>query len=125
MKRILVVDDDRGIRMLYEAELADEGYEVMTHGHADMLMQTIEKEKPDLVVMDLKLGGSDGLQLIKQIRSAFEELPVILSTAYPAFAFEPKYRTTDCFVEKSSDLTELKVKIKRILDNGGNEVISC
>ena len=125
MKRILVVDNDRGIQMLYEAELTDEGYDVMTHGHADRLVQTIEKEKPDLVVMDLKLGESDGPQLIDRIRSTFEEIPVILSTAYPAFAFDPKYRTTDCFVEKSSDLTELKVKIKRILDNGGNEVISC
>jgi DNA-binding response OmpR family regulator len=121
MKRILVVDDDKGIQMLYQAELTDEGYEVLTHGGAEMLMETIEKEKPDLVVMDLKMGGSDGLQLIRQIRSTFEGIPVILSTAYPAFVLDPEFRATDCFVEKNSDLTELKAKIKGILDNSSKD----
>jgi DNA-binding response OmpR family regulator len=125
MKRILVVDHDRGIQMLYEAELADEGYEVLTHGRADMLMRTIQQEKPDLVLMDLRLGGSDGLKLIERIRSSFDGMPVILSTAYPAFTLDPKLRAPDCFVEKSSDLTELKTKIKLILENGGNNFISC
>jgi CheY-like chemotaxis protein len=67
----------------------------------------------DLVVMDLKMGGSDGLQLIQQIRITFQDIPVILSTGRPAFALEPKLRSGVCFVEKSSDLTELKSKIKK------------
>jgi DNA-binding NtrC family response regulator len=125
MKKILVVDDNRGIQMLYDAELSDEGYDVLSHGHAHMLMRTIEKEKPDLVIMDLKLDGSDGIQLMNKIRSTFQGIPVILSTAYPSFAFDPKYRRGDCFVEKSSDLTALKVKIKRILDDASNDAISC
>jgi DNA-binding response OmpR family regulator len=125
MKRILVVDDDRGIQMLYKAELTDEGYEVLVHGSADMLIQTIEKESPDLVVMDLKLGESDGLQLIQQIRNKFKDMPVILSTAYPAFTLDPKFRTTDCFVEKCSDLRGLKERIKGILENVNHGVFSC
>lgn len=125
MKRILVVDDDRGIRMLYEAELADEGYEVLSLGRTDVLMQTIEEGKPDLVVMDLRLGRDDGLQLIDEIHSSLGSVPVILSTAYPPFTVDPRFGATDCFVEKNSDLTELKEKIKRILDNSGKYAISC
>ena len=125
MKRILVVDNERGIQMLYEAELAEEGYEVLTLDRADRLMQTIEEEKPDLVVMDLRLGGSDGMQLMAQIRERFKKTPVILSTAYPAFILDPKLRATDCFIEKSSDLAELKEKIRRVLDTGRKDAIFC
>jgi DNA-binding response OmpR family regulator len=63
--------------MHYKAELTDEGYEVLPHGHVDMLMEGIEKEKPDLMVMELKMGGSDGLQLIEQVPSTYKQLPVI------------------------------------------------
>jgi CheY-like chemotaxis protein len=90
-----------------------------------MLIQAIEKEKPDLVVMDLKMGGSDGLQLMEQIRRTFKTIPVLLSTAYPAFTLDPKFRATGCFVEKSADLTDLKEKIKNILDKGRDEVHYC
>ena len=118
MEKILEMDDDRGIRMLYEDELSDEGYKVITHDNVDMLMGTIEKEKPDLIVMDLKLTGCDGLKLLEEVRSTYEDLPVILCTAYPAFALDPRSKAADFIVEKRSDLRELKSKIKLILENG-------
>ena len=72
MNKILVVDDDQGVQMLYADELADEGYNVVTCGDGSRLMEFIKKERPDLVVMDMKLGKYDGVNLLQDIRNAFD-----------------------------------------------------
>ena len=111
MSKILVVDDDQGVRMLYADELADEGYEVVTCGDGSRLMEFINKERPDLVVMDIRLGKYDGLDLLQDIRNAYDKLPVIICTAYPSFRQDLKSVAADDYVLKSSDLRELKLKI--------------
>jgi two-component system response regulator (stage 0 sporulation protein F) len=116
MNKILVVDDDQGIRMLYADELTDEGYNVVTCGDGSRLMEFIKEERPDLVVMDMKLGKHDGVDLLQDIRNAFDHLPVILCTAYPSFRHHWKSLVADGYVVKSSDLSELKLKIGKALD---------
>jgi DNA-binding NtrC family response regulator len=116
MNRILVVDDDQGVRMLYEDELTDEGYEVITCGDGSCVMEFIKEERPDLVVMDMKLGKYDGVDLLQDIRNAFDQLPVILCTAYPSVREKFSAIAPDAYVLKSSDLNELKLKIGKALD---------
>ncbi|HKK01349.1 MAG TPA: response regulator, partial [Desulfuromonadales bacterium] len=82
MARILVVDDERDIRLLYSAELAEDGYEVETAGTGADAAELLLKHHFDLVVLDIQMKGESGLQLLQKIVKEREDLPVILSTAF-------------------------------------------
>jgi len=123
MNKILVMDDDQGVQMLYADELSDEGYDVVTCGDGSRLMEFIQEERPDLVVMDMKLGKYNGIDLLQDIRKAFDQLPVILCTAYPGVREDLKSIAADGYVLKSSDLSELKLKIGKALD-GRKKLVS-
>ena len=116
MAKILIVDDEEHIRFLYSEELTDEGYEVTTADSGYQLLERIEKEKPDLVVLDIKMVDYNGLDLLQDIRNKYYDLPVILCTAYDTFKEDMKSIAADFYVIKSFDLTELKNKIKMALD---------
>lgn len=115
IKKIMVVDDEAHIRLLYSEELAEDGYEVVTAGSGERLLERIEEERPDLVVLDIKLGPYDGLDLLEDIKKQHPRLPVILCTAYDIFKEELKSVQADGFVVKSFALSELKRKIGRLL----------
>jgi len=118
MKRnkILVVDDEMHIRMLYQEELESEGYEVLTSDGSDDVPLLIERQKPDVVILDIKLGhGVSGLDILQDIRRKDQDLPVILCTAYDSFQHDLKSIAADYYIVKSVDLTELKVKVNLAL----------
>lgn len=116
MAKILIVDDEEHIRFLYSEELVDEGYEVVTADSGLGLLERIEQEKPDLVVLDIKMVDYNGLDLLQDIRNKYYDLPVILCTAYDTFKEDMKSIAADFYVIKSFDLTELKNKIKMALE---------
>ncbi len=116
MAKILVVDDEEHIRLLYSEELSEEGYDVITADSGYRLLEKIEKEKPDLVILDIKMVDYNGLDLLQDIRAKFFDLPVILSTAYDTFKEDIKSIAADYYVVKSFDLTELKNKIAMALE---------
>lgn len=116
MAKILIVDDEEHIRFLYSEELTEAGYEVITAEDGNMLIERIEKEKPDLIVLDIKMVDYNGLDLLQDIRNKFYNLPVILCTAYDTFKEDMKSIAADFYVIKSFDLTELKNKISMALD---------
>jgi two-component system response regulator (stage 0 sporulation protein F) len=116
MAKILIVDDEEHIRFLYSEELADEGFEVITADSGDGLLERIENEKPDLVILDIKMVDYNGLDLLQDIRNKYYDLPVILCTAYDTFKEDMKSIAADFYVIKSFDLTELKNKIKMALE---------
>ncbi len=111
-KRVLVVDDEKHIRMLYKEELEGEGYTVSTSDGQEAILEVVAREKPQVVVLDIKLGPSlSGLDLLQQIRGKDQNLPVILSTAYDSFQHDLKSIAADYYVVKSVDLEELKGKV--------------
>jgi len=116
MAKILVVDDEEHIRLLYSEELTEAGYEVITAADGYKLIERIEEEKPDLVVLDIKMVDYNGLDLLQEIRNRFYNLPVILCTAYDTYKEDIKAIAADFYVIKSFDLTELKKKIARALE---------
>jgi DNA-binding response OmpR family regulator len=116
-KKILVVDDEAHIRMLYSEELAEEGYEVITAEGGLNLLERIEAEKPVLVVLDIKMVDYNGLDLLQDIRNKFYDLPVILCSAYDTFKDDIKSIAADQYVIKSFDLSELKSKISELLSD--------
>ena len=116
MDKILIVDDEELIRMLYADELQEEGYGVITCGEGSKLMDLIEMESPDVVVLDIQLGEHNGLDLLQDIRNTYYNLPVILCTAYSPYKYDLKSIAADYYVLKSSDLSELKSRIRMALE---------
>ncbi|MBU2562663.1 MAG: response regulator [Nanoarchaeota archaeon] len=114
-KKILVIDDYEHIRSLYSEELSEEGYDVVTRDSPKGILDLIVREKPDLVVLDIKMVDYNGLDALHDIKDKHHNLPVILCTAYGGFKEDMKSIAADHFVIKSFDLTELKGKIARSL----------
>ena len=117
MNKILIVDDEKSIRILYQDELTEEGYDVITLGDGSKLMEVIAKWRPDLIVLDIKLGEYDGLDLLQDIRNRNYDMPVILCTAYLHFKYDLRSIAADYYVVKNSDLNELKTKIKMAIES--------
>ncbi|OGP53891.1 MAG: two-component system response regulator [Deltaproteobacteria bacterium RBG_13_52_11] len=119
MKRILVVDDEEGIRLLYKEELEEEGYEVELAAGGEEALQKLKRSKPDLITLDLKMPGMGGLEVLERIREQDKELPVVICTAYGDYKRDLATWASDAYVVKSSDLTELKQVIRGFLENKG------
>ena len=116
MKKLLVADDEDLLCQLYTEELRSEGYEVFTTNEGAGLIEMIEQHRPDLIVLDIRMGEHDGLDLLQDIRNAYYEMPVILCSAYSSFRHDLKSIAADHYVVKSADLTELKKKINTALE---------
>jgi DNA-binding response OmpR family regulator len=116
MKTILVVDDDEAIRTLLQEELEDEGYKVLIATNARDALKMVAAEPLDLVVLDIRMPGMDGLEALPRILGIKEGLPVIMNTAYSQYQDSFMSWAADAYVVKSSDLTELKEKIKELVN---------
>ena len=116
MKTILVVDDDEAIRTLLQEELEDEGYKVLIATNARDALKMVADESLDLVVLDIRMPGMDGLEALPRILGIKEGLPVIMNTAYTQYQESFMSWAADAYVVKSSDLTELKQKIKELVN---------
>jgi len=112
---ILLVEDDVSQRLLFATELENEGYRVICAHDGYEALDRLEEERPDLVILDIRLPGMDGMEAMGHIRARYEDIPVILHTAYAVWKDNFRSWAADHYVIKSSDLTELKEKIKETL----------
>lgn len=115
MPKIMIVDDEENIRLLYSEELKGEGYDVITAASGHKLLDRIEAERPDLVVLDIQMPDYNGLDLLGDIRQKYLDLPVILCTAYDNYRNDVKSIAADSYVIKSFETAELKKKISHAL----------
>jgi len=115
MKTILVVDDEKNLRLFYEKELTDEGYGVALAADAREALSYIRTSRPDLIVLDIKMPGMDGLEALGQILSKDNSIPVILNSAFSNYKDSFLSWSADAYLTKSSDLTELKAKIRELI----------
>jgi DNA-binding response OmpR family regulator len=113
--RILVVDDEKNILRLYQAELEDEGYEVVTANSGREALEVFDRENPDLVTLDILMPDMDGIQVLRYLKEKKPSVPVIMLTAYD-YRDDFSVWVSDAYVVKSSDLTNLKATIKNIID---------
>lgn len=116
MKRVLVADDEQSIRRLYERELKKEGYEVLFASNGREVIQMVKDGRPDVIVMDIRMPGMDGIEAMSRILEEDNELPVIINTAYSSYKDNFLSWSADAYLTKSADLSELKGTIRSILD---------
>ncbi len=113
--KILIVDDDQNILRLYKEELEEEGYTVVTASNGNEAMDQFEKESPDLVTLDILLPDIDGIKLLRQMKEKRPRMPVIMSTAYD-YRDDFAVWASEAYIVKSSDLSELKSTIKKLME---------
>ena len=119
MARILIVDDDTRLLMLYKQALGDLGYEVILAGNGARAKIAFQTGSPDLVILDISMPRMDGIELLGILLDKNRSVPVILNTAYPNYKSNFMTWCADAFVEKSGDLTELQDKIVELLKSRG------
>jgi two-component system response regulator (stage 0 sporulation protein F) len=117
-KKILVVEDEENLRLLYEEELNAEGYDVVTAGNGKEALRQVEKVRPDLVVLDIVMPVMDGMEALGQIVGKKRNIPVIIHTSYPGYREDFMSWAADAYVAKSSDLRELKETVRDLLKKG-------
>lgn len=113
--KLLVVDDDLNVQRLYKEELEEEGYEVIVASSGKSALEMFEKEKPDLVTLDILMPDIDGISVLRKMKEQRPEVPVLMSTAYD-YRDDFAVWASEAYVVKSSDLSELKEQIKKFVN---------
>jgi len=116
VKKILLVDDDQAIQLLYQEEFKDEGYRVASASNGDEALELFRADQPDLVVLDIQMPGLNGIEVLRQMKMIDAAVPIILSSAYHEYKQDLGAWASDEYVVKSSDMTELKNTVRRLLD---------
>jgi UDP-3-O-[3-hydroxymyristoyl] N-acetylglucosamine deacetylase len=118
MNPICIVDDESSIRITVLSILEDEGYKVMAFADAESFWQRLDTMEPSLVLLDIWLPGTDGLQLLKRLHDRFPKIPVIMMSGHAgieAAVAAIKAGAYD-FMEKPLNLEVLLDKIKSALE---------
>jgi two-component system, response regulator, stage 0 sporulation protein F len=113
--RILLVDDEEHIRLLFREELEEEGYIIDVASNGFEALDKIKESSFDLIILDIKMPGMDGIQTLSEIKKIEKDQKVILCSAYGEFKQDFQSWVSDAYVVKSADTTELKNTIKKVL----------
>jgi two-component system nitrogen regulation response regulator NtrX len=116
--RILLIDDDAGIRESMRMPLEYEGYEYSAAASAEEGIAAIQRESPDIVFLDIKMPGMDGLEALTRIRAIDDALPVVMISAHGSASVgaEATRRGAVDFIEKPFGAERLLVTIRNVLD---------
>ncbi len=117
--RILIADDEPNIRLLYKSELEADGFDIVVATDGKDALQKVEQEKPDLVILDVRMPGMDGVEALGRILDKYRTMPIILNTAYSAYQDNFMTWSADGYVVKSGDVSVLKSKIVEVLKRRG------
>ncbi|NMO97918.1 response regulator [Paenibacillus lemnae] len=80
--KVLIVDDQNGIRILLMEVFSSEGYETFQAANGRIALDIVRNHVPDLVLLDMKIPGMDGLEILKHIKQMNPDIKVIMMTAY-------------------------------------------
>lgn len=116
MSKVLIVDDEPHLRLLYETELRRAGYETMTATNAAQGLEFVETMKPDLVILDIRMAGMDGIEALQRIIERDNSIPVVLNTAFSSYKDNYLTWAADAYVTKSSDVTTLVETVHDVLE---------
>src|SRR5210317_645532 len=118
MGKILVVDDDNNILRVIKLRLEAEGYQVTTAGKAKVALELANDDVFDFALVDLKLNGTNGIQLMENLHQLYPEMPVIILTAFGTIesAVEAMRRGAYSYLTKPFNYDELLIQTKNCLE---------
>jgi DNA-binding NarL/FixJ family response regulator len=119
-RRVLLVDDEPGLREAVQAYLEDSGFTVTTAANAPQAFQVLSTAQPDLIISDIMMPGMDGYQFLQQLRQieAYAHVPVIFLTAKGMTADRIQgYRAgVDAYLPKPFDPEELVAIVQNLIE---------
>ena len=118
MSRILIIDDDKDLLTVVQALLLKRGFEVYAFSNWESAWGGIKNCKPQLILLDVFLSGTDGLDACKKLKSSYftRHIPVIVLSSYPNIAETAIYEYgADEFIAKPFEVNEIVSKINNIL----------
>jgi len=116
LQKILIVDDEEGIRKVLGISLADSGYQVFTAENGEKALQLFRKEQPPIVLADIKMPGMDGVELLQAIKEENPDTEMIMVTGHGDIELairSLKYDATD-FITKPIDDEFLEIALKKV-----------
>jgi CheY-like chemotaxis protein len=117
MSKILVIEDEKNLRQLYKQDLELDGHTVVTAKSAEEGLKKVETECPDLVVLDIRMPGMDGLEAMGRILDQHPSIPVLLNSAYSSYQDSFLSWGADAYVIKSSDTAPLRREVEHLLSD--------
>lgn len=117
VKKVMVCDDDRGILDLIELIMEEAGFSVISEINSLNAISRIEKEKPDLLILDIWMPVLSGDQVLRSIKNSASivNLPVIMYSASTEGESIAKVAGADDYIAKPFDLDELMNKVNRLI----------
>lgn len=117
-ERILIVDDEENVLVLFKRVLAKEGYQVECASSAYEALNRLENNSFNLVLTDLKMDGMDGMDLVRKSKAVNPAVPFIMITAYGTIqaAMTAAQEGVENFLVKPIDIEELKLAVKKALE---------
>ena len=118
MNKILVIDDEATIRKFFVRFLTREKYKISTASNGEKGIEISKKENPDLIILDLKMPGIDGIETLKRIKKLNQRVIIIVLTAYGTMetAGEAMKLGAYDFISKPFDIARIRVSLKKALE---------
>jgi DNA-binding response OmpR family regulator len=117
--KILVVDDERAVRLMLETALRAQGYRVATAASGRDALDQIEQEEFDLILLDLQLGDTDGIEVLRAVKLRWSETEVILLTAHGSVnsAIAALRHGAFDYLLKPAQVNDIRERVERSLDH--------
>ncbi|AQU80323.1 MULTISPECIES: response regulator [Planococcus] len=118
MKTILIVDDQLGIRLLLKEVFSKEGYQAIAAGNGIEALKKVQEFSPDLVLLDMKIPGMDGIEILKRLKKTNPRIHVIMMTAYGELDLikESMNWGAERYFTKPFDVFEVRDAVKQLLE---------
>ena len=122
MKKVLIVDDDSNIRFLFAEMLKMDGYEVLTASTGTKALQLIYHDNFNLLILDIKMPGIHGLEILRRLRERGDNTPIIICSAFEGMKDDviiKSYGISDYLV-KPVDVKLLSASVRRSMSRNVN-----
>ncbi|WP_088036758.1 response regulator [Evansella clarkii] len=118
-KKLLIVDDQFGIRVLLNEVFEKDGYETMQASNGKQALKIIEEKEPDLILLDMKIPGMDGLEILKEIKKMDVKSHVIMMTAYGELEMINEAMRLGALTHfaKPFDIDEVRAEVRKYLND--------
>ncbi|MGE7690678.1 response regulator [Lysinibacillus sp. NPDC097214] len=118
MKRVLIVDDQPGIRLLLNEVLKKEGYGTYLAANGMEALKYAEEEEINCVLLDMKIPGMDGIEILRHLKERWPQLPVFMMTAYGELDVVQEALDLGAirYFTKPFDIFEVRDEVNKILN---------
>ncbi len=119
MIKILIIDDEHAIRETLDMFLREKGYKVTTSEDGEKGLISVQRERPDIVILDIRLPGMNGLEVLRRIKQTEDDIHVIVITAYDDLETTKTAIALGAYeyIHKPLDADELEMAVEKAVNN--------